>query len=219
MAAVAAASAAAAALAAARWARCRAACSSCAQLLLLETDATRPPPWSSRSGRCSSHLRGEPRVKQRCQRPLVTRNEDGRGVGSGCTARIMRHESGMLSQRGRVSGAGACHPRQRTRARAGLRTQFAIARSRAPIMRVAPAATRKRTRLCIGRASLKFSSRLPPPHSPRSNGGLVLTIAESISAVRKSLGVFCSRATGRSPPNARALRGSGHGRVGPGAGC
>ena len=54
---------------------------------------------------------------------------------------------------------------QRTRARAGLRTQRAIARSRAPIMRVAPAATRKRTRLCIGHASLKFSSQVPPPIS------------------------------------------------------
>ena len=167
VAAVAAASAAAGALAAARWARCRAACSSYSYMRssCFSRRTPLPPPWSSRSGRCSSHLRGEPRVKQRCQRPLVTRNEDGRGVGSGCTARIMRHESGMLSQRARASGAGACHPRQRTRARAGLRTQCAIARSRTPIMRVAPAATRKRFRLHWTR-SLK-SAHL----SPRSNGG------------------------------------------------
>ena len=185
---MAAASAAAGALAAARWARCRAACSSYSYMRssCFSRRTPLPPPWSSRSGRCSSHLRGEPRVKQRCQRPLDTRNEDGRGVGSGCTARIMRHESGMLSQRGRVSGAGACHPRQRTRARAGLRTQRAIARSRAPIMRVAPAATRKRTRLCIGRASLKFSSQLPPPHQSPFQRGQVLTIAESIGCSKKS---------------------------------
>jgi len=58
---------------------------------------------SSRSSRCSSRLRGEPRVKQRCQPPLDTRNQDGQGVGSGCTARSMRHEYGMLSQRTHLS--------------------------------------------------------------------------------------------------------------------
>ena len=46
-------------------------------------------------------------IKQCYQRPLVTRDKDGRGVGSGCTARSMRHEHGMLSQRARVSLAGA----------------------------------------------------------------------------------------------------------------
>ena len=109
---------------------------------------------SSRSSRCSIRLRGEPRVKQRCQPPLDTRNQDGRGVGSGCTARSMRHEYGMLSQRTHLSSrrmpSAAAHAGE-GRAADAIRHR-AVART--CLARCASSDARQKNSVCLPRNSV-----------------------------------------------------------------
>ena len=115
-------------------------------------------------------------MKQCCQQPLGTRDKDGRGVGSGCTARSMRHECGTLMQRAHISRtAGACHPRRPAgegRAAGAMRHRAAAS---APVMRVAPAAKpSKKTSLSASIAhegaptgTTKFFWQPSPPSSHR----------------------------------------------------
>ena len=121
-------------------------------------------------------------------------------MGSGCTARIMRYESGMLSQRARVSRAAACHPRQRTRARAGLRTQCAIAPlARTRHARCAPAATPSKelgvlSTLTARKLEIIFP-RLTHP-SPPDQRKQVLTIAESLGCSKQVSASFAREQQG-----------------------